>query len=168
MKIITTNLLNRFWVNGVKPIQTAVAKKLDTAKIANNRTTTASGYALDARQGKALQDAIDELNSNIAQATAYEQTTLKIPYSNNSITLVKLGRLVIASGNVQFSSSASLSYTKVNEVVPEGYRPVFGNAAIVFGHCNFNLLVDTDGAMKGLGDVNSSTFAPATGSWITQ
>lgn len=35
-----------------------VATKLNVANVVNNLTTTASGYALDARQGKALKDAI--------------------------------------------------------------------------------------------------------------
>lgn len=65
MKIITTNLLNRFWKNGVKPIKAAVEKKLDTAKVINNLLTTAPGYALDARQGKVLQDQVDVLNTGI-------------------------------------------------------------------------------------------------------
>lgn len=35
-----------------------VATKLNASNVVNNLTTTASGYALDARQGKALNDAI--------------------------------------------------------------------------------------------------------------
>ena len=35
-----------------------VATKLNAANVVNNLTTTASGYALDARQGKALNDAL--------------------------------------------------------------------------------------------------------------
>lgn len=65
MKVITTNLLNRFWKNGVLPIKTALAGKLDTAKVINNLLTTAAGYALDARQGKILNDKITELNSKL-------------------------------------------------------------------------------------------------------
>lgn len=38
-----------------------VATKLDAANVVNNLTTTSSGYALDARQGKALNDAISNL-----------------------------------------------------------------------------------------------------------
>ena len=35
---------------------------------ANNLTTTASGYALDARQGKALNDKVTQLNSALARS----------------------------------------------------------------------------------------------------
>ena len=65
MKVITTNLLNRFYKNGVKPIKDALAKKLDTTKVVSNLTTTAAGYALDARQGKALNDKIVEINGGL-------------------------------------------------------------------------------------------------------
>ena len=39
---------------------TALDEKLDKAKVANNLTTEDEGYALDARQGKLLKEAIDE------------------------------------------------------------------------------------------------------------
>ena len=67
MKIIDTNKLNRFWKNGVKPIADSVAKKLDTSKVINNLLTTKAGYALDARQGKVLQDQVSEINSNLSE-----------------------------------------------------------------------------------------------------
>lgn len=66
MKVITTNRLNRFWKNGVKPIKDALANKLNTSSIVNNLLTTAAGYALDARQGKALDDKITALNGRFA------------------------------------------------------------------------------------------------------
>lgn len=65
MKVITTNRLNRFWKNGVKPIKDALANKLNTANVVNNLLTTAAGYALDARQGKALDDKITALNGKL-------------------------------------------------------------------------------------------------------
>lgn len=40
------------------------ATKLDKSNVANNLTTTGSGYALDARQGKALNDALSSKISN--------------------------------------------------------------------------------------------------------
>ncbi|MCO7172566.1 hypothetical protein NIA70_10410 [[Clostridium] scindens] len=62
MKVITTNLLNRFWKNGVKPIKEAVTGKLDASKVVNSLLATEEGFALDATQGKALKDQVDELN----------------------------------------------------------------------------------------------------------
>lgn len=40
---------------------TAIQGKLDEANVVNNLTTTEAGYALDARQGKALNDAMNTL-----------------------------------------------------------------------------------------------------------
>lgn len=76
MKIVTTNLLNRFWKNGVKPIRDALAGKFDKTKLSNNMLTTEQGFALDARQGPVimaklnkLQTEVDSTNSNLTQNT---------------------------------------------------------------------------------------------------
>lgn len=47
-----------------------VATKLNAANVVNNLTTTASGYALDARQGKTLQDQITSLNDSLQNVGA--------------------------------------------------------------------------------------------------
>ena len=44
-------------------------KKLNNANVINNLLTTEAGYALDARQGKALEDEITELNGKLAETT---------------------------------------------------------------------------------------------------
>ena len=43
-----------------------LANKFDKSNIANNLSTTAEGLALDARQGKVLNDLIGEINNNLA------------------------------------------------------------------------------------------------------
>lgn len=65
MKVITTNLLNRFWKNGIKPIEEAVAGKLDASKVVNSLLATEEGFALDATQGKILKEQVDELNRKL-------------------------------------------------------------------------------------------------------
>lgn len=45
-----------------------VATKLNTANVVNNMTTTSSGYALDARQGKVLHDAIGQIGTMMSDA----------------------------------------------------------------------------------------------------
>lgn len=55
-----TGSLNR----DVSDIKKDVDSKLSKSSVANNLVTTESGYALDARQGKALNDLITSLNSN--------------------------------------------------------------------------------------------------------
>lgn len=52
--------------NTIKKIRWSnIVKKLRNILFANNLTTTATGYGLDARQGKALKDQIDTLNTKI-------------------------------------------------------------------------------------------------------
>lgn len=48
-----------------KVVNNALEKKLDAAKVANNLTTNVAGYALDARQGKKLQDQLTALNGSL-------------------------------------------------------------------------------------------------------
>ena len=91
MKVITTNRLNRFWKNGVLPIKNALANKLNTSSVVNNLLTTAAGYALDARQGKALDDKITALNGKLTRVQLYKSTgtnTLTIPNLNTYSTVI--------------------------------------------------------------------------------
>ena len=44
--------------------------KIKSVLLANNLTTTTAGYALDARQGKALKDQLDQQNTNISNLEA--------------------------------------------------------------------------------------------------
>ena len=60
-----------------------VATKLNTANVVNNLTTTSSGYALDARQGKALGDRVETLEHKGALITRVSvtatETTITLP-----------------------------------------------------------------------------------------
>ena len=77
MKVVTTNLLNRFWKNGVL---IKLEEKLDKDKIANNLTTTETEYVLDARQGKQLDDKIarqgKQLDDKIARINSNKLVSL--------------------------------------------------------------------------------------------
>lgn len=56
--------------NAIKKIKWSnIFAKLRNLLFANNCTTTQSGYGLDARQGKALQDQVNELNTKIKYVT---------------------------------------------------------------------------------------------------
>ncbi|MCO7174485.1 hypothetical protein NIA70_20315, partial [[Clostridium] scindens] len=46
----------------------AVTGKLDASKVVNSLLATEEGFALDATQGKALKDQVDELNRNFSNA----------------------------------------------------------------------------------------------------
>ncbi len=62
MKVVTTNLLNRFWKNGVKPIKTALAGKFDASKVVASRNITEAGYVME---GKTASEALAELNRKL-------------------------------------------------------------------------------------------------------
>jgi len=101
-----------------------VATKLNAANVVNNLTTTASGYALDARQGKTLNDflAIHEVTFNQSVNSGLTVTDAKI---------VKSGRVcqlyLAATANTALSAWTVLVYG-----VPDGYKPYF-NTANAFG-----------------------------------
>jgi sucrose-6-phosphate hydrolase SacC (GH32 family) len=66
-----------------------------TSTVANNLTTTTSGYVLDARMGKSLQDSITTLNSTFS----YETGTMGLLRPCNGCTgteghYIKVGKLV--------------------------------------------------------------------------
>lgn len=115
MKVITTNRLNRFWKNGVKPIKDALANKLNTANVVNNLLTTAAGYALDARQGKVLDDKITALNGKLLRAKNTPQT---------GWSFFRVGNLVFFEFNKGLNGVvANNKYTNQGSA-PTGYRPV--------------------------------------------
>lgn len=116
MKVITTNRLNRFWKNGVLPIKNSLASKLNTANVVNNLLTTQAGYALDARQGKTLDDKITALNSKSTQTVTQTINGLSCTFY-----LTKIGKLVIC--NIIASGSLSTNDQGVNSVIPATYRP---------------------------------------------
>ena len=74
--------------------------KIKSVLLANNLTTTTAGYALDARQGKALKDQVDQLNTKIAK--------------------VNYARTIAVSANTQ-------NYISFSITVPDGYEILSAN-----------------------------------------
>lgn len=62
-----------------------VATKLNIANVVNNLTTTTSGYALDARQGKALNDSVNSLSSNF---NTFKNDFMSVESGSVSITAI--------------------------------------------------------------------------------
>lgn len=69
MRVVTINLLNRFWKNGVKPIKEALEKKIDITKIVKSIVITEEGFLMD---GKTASEALAELDSNCVKLPDYE------------------------------------------------------------------------------------------------
>jgi hypothetical protein len=72
-----------------------VATKLNASNVVNNLTTTASGYALDARQGKTLGDSVTQLTDDFFKRTvlleAEEEKTIYYKYKNNRFSIIVTG-----------------------------------------------------------------------------
>lgn len=65
--------------NVIKKIKWSnILTKLRNLLFANNCTTTQAGYGLDARQGKALKDEIDQLNTNMRYLKKFEYSPISL------------------------------------------------------------------------------------------
>lgn len=77
-----------------------VATKFPTSNVVNNLTTTASGYALDARQGKALNDEISAMGQEVA-ARIKNEGNFGTRYTNvNLLPTNTIGWVNPVSGNI--------------------------------------------------------------------
>lgn len=95
-------------------------------------------------------------------------TTWRVPYSSDSILLTRIGDICFMGGNVKFNSSGQNNYTKAQEKLPEGYRPVITNTpvAIFGGETTFICYGEANGTVTMLGNPNSA-YAGCTGVWRT-
>lgn len=80
---------------------TAITGKLDKANVVNNLTTTAGGYALDARQGKALND---KLTPQIINMTYNTATLSNI---GGRTAAYRVGRLIVVNLNSRTTGAVS-------------------------------------------------------------
>ena len=69
-----------------------VATKLNASAVVNNLTTTDSGYALDARQGKTLKDTTDAIQ---ATAVTNYSSLLDSTVATGTVNLIQIGKVGI-------------------------------------------------------------------------
>ena len=95
-------------------------------------------------------------------------TTWRVPYSSDSILLTRIGDICFMGGNVKFNNSGQNNYTKAQEKLPEGYRPVTVNTpvAVFGGETTFICYGAANGTVTMLGNPNSA-YAGCTGVWRT-
>lgn len=91
----------------------------------------------------------------------------KPPYTNNSLTLCRVGRVVTINGNVKFTGSGVQNYSTAVETIPEAFRPLADQSIISFPSCCFSLLVMRDGKVQMLGDPKAA-YSTAHGCWMTE
>ena len=82
--------------------------------------------------------------------------------------LTRIGDICFMGGNVKFNNSGQNNYTKAQEKLPEGYRPVIGNTpvAVFGGETTFICYGDANGTVTMLGNPNSA-YTGCTGVWRT-
>lgn len=95
-------------------------------------------------------------------------TTWRVPYSRDRILLTRIGDICFMGGNVKFDSSGQNNYTKAQEKLPEGYRPVIVSTpvAVFGGETTFICYGEANGTVTMLGNPNSA-YAGCTGVWRT-
>ena len=91
----------------------------------------------------------------------------KPPYTNNSLTLCRVGRIVTINGNVKFTGSGQQNYAMAVETIPEAFRPLADQSIIAFPSCGFSLLVMRNGTVQMLGDPKSA-YSTAHGCWMSE
>ena len=91
----------------------------------------------------------------------------KPPYTNDSLTLCRVGRVVTINGNVKFTGGGQQNYSTANETIPEAFRPLADMSIIAFPSCGFSLLVERDGKVQMLGDPKSA-YSTAHGCWMAK
>lgn len=106
--------------------------------------------------------------SDVWDSLTQRSTTWRVPYSSDSILLTRIGDICFMGGNVKFNSSGQNDYTKAQEKLPEGYRPVIVNTpvAVFGGETTFICYGEANGTVTMLGNPNSA-YAGCTGVWRT-
>lgn len=130
-------------------ILAALATKLDTANVANNLTTTEAGYALDARQGKTLND---KITGSYGQITAADGVTIGAVHSVGSVGDMVAVNVVVTIAET-FASNTDLV------IVGTSFRP----DATRYLNCNsggnqFSCYMNANGRIKNSGSWPAGTY----------
>ena len=105
---------------------------------------------------------------DVWDSLAQRSTGWRVPYSRDSVLLTRIGNICFMGGNVKFDQSGENNYTKAQEKLPEGYRPVIVNTpvAVFGGETTFICYGEANGTVTMLGNPNSA-YAGCTGVWRT-
>jgi len=96
-------------------------KTLMVSCVANNLVTTNAGYALDARQGKVLQDEISGINEGLSQLCS-DYLEINIPYHSAYIMFIRVGQYCIAH-IYHYVAGLTWDTAPYSIRIPEKYRP---------------------------------------------
>ena len=87
----------------------------------NNGTTTAAGYALDARYGKTLLDKINAATATGYGTLTYTSNTVVDSTNVNRCSISKLGTLAIFYSNMNVNAVKTTDFVKIATVSPGGH-----------------------------------------------
>lgn len=111
-----------------------VATKLNVANVVNNLTTTASGYALDARQGKALNDKFAVTTEQLTQAygtfMAKRSGNIVIYQWNGNSTVTPSTAAIIGTLSALYRPGATTVITARNGNNTTGYLSIATNGDV--------------------------------------
>lgn len=110
-------------VNNVIKLADTLKEKINgafpAANLINNLTTTEAGFGLDARQGKALDDKITEINGSLNQIVVDVSDKLDTNLVSGSCAYVKYGKIVIV-----YSSLTPKATCDNKLILPSGTLPL--------------------------------------------
>lgn len=117
MGIITTNLLNRFWKKGIKPIRESLDEKVEVSKIIESTNITEPGFVMD---GRTASEEFSELNRKLPSDYYTESKSANIS-PNNWVTInsaVLKNGIYDVKANVSYSVSVDVSIVLSIETDP--------------------------------------------------
>lgn len=94
---------------------------------------------------------------------------MPVPYSDSTIRLDRFGDVVTASGIISVTSNLSnVTNQKVNETVPDGFRPVFSGTIMMTGNNGqvWNIRCQSDGECYLSGSASIGYMYSVLGVWV--
>lgn len=134
-------------VNGTASLRkikwSTILAKIKSKLLANNLTTTQEGYALDARQGKALSDQINALNTKTNPQDI--EISLGPKFTGNAYAK-KIGYIIMVDMELTPSSAVAN-----DDLVMSGLPTPTGGAfytVLTTGNGNYTAIINTNGELR--------------------
>ena len=126
-------------VNNVIKLADTLKEKINgafpAANLINNLTTTEAGFGLDARQGKALDDKITEINGSLKNKIGkivypVSINGITIQYSGVAFIVIKQGGVIGAAIYFINSTNYLFQYTKISDTLVGGNAISFSSISL--------------------------------------
>lgn len=107
--------------------------------------------------------------SDVWDSLTQRETLWRVPFSNDTIRISRVGQICMAGGNVKFNRSVENNYTMATETLPVGYRPkdtANTPIAVFGGNTTFILYGEHSGKVFMLGNPNNA-YAGCISAWVT-